>query len=412
MKKVLALTVLAASAAPVLAQSSVTIYGIADAGVTRVTGLPGGSRTDVVSGIMEGSRLGVRGNEDLGGGYRAIFTMENRTELDTGGVSYRPPSGSLLPGVLSSATALGLPGALQPAVNAVAASIGSTVGVNLAGNFWDRQIWAGLVTPVGAILAGRQYTPAYEVHAAFDTMHTESALAAGQIAAVPQALEIRTSNALAYRLQLGGVSAAAMYAFGEVAGSASANRLLSAMGMYKSGVFSVGAGYATRNNELGDKALTNVVLGASAQLGPGTLSSMLIKAKNDNPSGLSGISGTLTPVIGPGAAALVQNAFINAFRQDALLAHIGYRLTAGRNTVSLTYTRYDDKRPANADVTSYGVAYGYALSKRTDLNAVAARFDNKPNAQAAPGNAGYVGGFTASPGTDSTSLSLGIRHRF
>ena len=66
----------------------------------------------------------------------------------------------------------------------------------------------------------------------------------------------------------------------------------------------------------------------------------------------------------------------------------------------------------NADVASYGMAYSYALSPRTDLNAVITRFENTGLGQAAPGGAGYLGGVTASAGTDSTSLALGIRHRF
>jgi predicted porin len=58
------------------------------------------------------------------------------------------------------------------------------------------------------------------------------------------------------------------------------------------------------------------------------------------------------------------------------------------------------------------VAYSYALSKRTDLNAVVVRFDNKNLAQVAPGGNGYLGGVTASAGTGSTGLAFGIRHRF
>jgi hypothetical protein len=58
------------------------------------------------------------------------------------------------------------------------------------------------------------------------------------------------------------------------------------------------------------------------------------------------------------------------------------------------------------------VAYSHALSKRTDINAVFTRFSNQGLAQAAPGGAGFVGGFTASPGTDSTNVALGVRHRF
>ena len=94
--------------------SSVTIYGLMDIGINHVTGAPGGSVTSITSGNMEGSRLGFKGNEDLGGGYRAIFTLESRIEADTGALSNRPISGGRLPDRLSTATSLGLPGALQP----------------------------------------------------------------------------------------------------------------------------------------------------------------------------------------------------------------------------------------------------------------------------------------------------------
>ena len=128
--------------------------------------------------------------------------------------------------------------------------------------------------------------------------------------------------------------------------------------------------------------------------------------------GLSGLSRTLTPQIGAGAAGLVQGAFIDAFKQDARLYHVGYKLDLGVNTVYLAFTRFNDKRPANADTDSYGVVYSYALSKRTDINAVAVHFNNKGLGQAAPGQAGFLGGVTAVAGADSNTYALGIRHRF
>ena len=73
---------------------------------------------------------------------------------------------------LNQAALLGLPASLQPAVSGVAANLGQTLGVNLPGRFWDRQAYVGLVTPFGAILLGRQYTPAYEINAVFDTPNT------------------------------------------------------------------------------------------------------------------------------------------------------------------------------------------------------------------------------------------------
>jgi predicted porin len=409
MKRTLALTVLCAVSSTALAQD-VQVYGLLDAGVSRVTGLRGGSRTFVVSGIMEGSRLGFRGNEDLGGGYRALFTMEHRLEADTGGISNRPPSGSQIPDRLSSAALLGLPGALQPVVTNVAATLGSTAGVNLAGAFWDRQVYVGLVTPVGAVLAGRQYTPAYQIAAEFDTLGTQSSLSAGQVASFPPSVDIRVSNALAYRIQQGPISGALMYALGE--GSTTTGRLFGAMGMYKGTGFAVGAGYNARKNELAQKSLTTLVLGGSANLGPGTAFLQVAQVKDDNPTGLSSLAAALTPVVGAATAGLVQSAYVQALKQDGRLLHLGYKLMMGVNTVYVAYSAWNDRRPSNADVASYGVAYTYSLSKRTDLNVVLTHFDNKNLAQAAPGQAGFLGGVTDTAGTDSNNVAVGLRHRF
>jgi predicted porin len=412
-----ALTALAAACGAALAQTTpppVTIYGIVDAGVVHTTGVTG-NKNQLVSGIMEGSRFGLRGNEDIGGGYRAIFTMEHRMEVNTGSVSNRPPSGLQTPDRLNQAALLGLPAALQPAVTAVSGNIAQTLGVNLPGRFWDRQVYVGLVTPFGAVLAGRQYTPGYEISAAFDTLGTQSSLAAGQVASVPASIDIRVSNALQYRIVLGGLTAAAMYSFGDpatVTGNSKANRFGGAMVMYKSGPYAVGLGYNQRNNDIGQESLKSALLGASMMIGPGTLSGLYATVEDDNPSGVSTIAAALTPSTGAAAATLVQGAFTEALKQDGTVIHLGYKLPIANNTLYVAYTAYNDKRSPNADVASYGVAYTYALSKRTDINAVLTHFDNKNLAQAAPGQAGFLGGFTSSAGTDSNSFALGLRHRF
>src|SRR5206468_11870983 len=63
-----------------LAQSSVQIYGVADAGVAWQRGSP----VKIISGGAEGSRLGIKGSEELGNGFKAVFDLEARIELDTG----------------------------------------------------------------------------------------------------------------------------------------------------------------------------------------------------------------------------------------------------------------------------------------------------------------------------------------
>jgi predicted porin len=403
----------AAMAQAMLGTSSVTIYGLLDLGINHISGAPGGSVNQLTSGNMEGSRLGFKGSEDLGGGYRAIFTMESRLEADTGTLSNRPISGGRLPDRLSTATSLGLPAALQPAVSAVAAQIGTSVGVNLNNGFFDRQMFVGLVTPIGAFTAGRQYTPGYLASANFDVMKTESSLALGQLVAIPASFDIRVSNSLQYGLQMGGLSATAMYAAGEVAGNTSARRLMGVMAMYKGAGYSFGGGYNTRNNELGAKSLTTAIIGATVDVGPGTLSGQYAAIKDDNPTDLSTIAAGLAanPATAP-VAGLVQNAFIQGFKQDARLFQIGYRITSGVHSVAVAYNNMNDRRPFNADRYSYGAAYTYQLSKRTDLNAVLTHLENKNTSQDLLGGNGYLGGVAAAPGKDVNSLTLAIRHRF
>jgi predicted porin len=76
--------------APAFAQSSVTLYGLMDAGIARIdNGGGGGSRdtTQLRSGNAYSSRLGWRGTEDLGGSLKAIFNLEAGVNLASGATS-------------------------------------------------------------------------------------------------------------------------------------------------------------------------------------------------------------------------------------------------------------------------------------------------------------------------------------
>lgn len=64
------------------AQSSVTLYGVVDVAVERVKGAT--SLTRVTSGQQQGSRWGLRGVEDLGGGLKATFLLESGFNADVG----------------------------------------------------------------------------------------------------------------------------------------------------------------------------------------------------------------------------------------------------------------------------------------------------------------------------------------
>ena len=76
---------LAASSAN--AQSSVTLYGLIDAGLMYTNNVAkgsGGSLFQATSGNINGSRFGLRGAEDLGGGLKAIFVLENGFNVQNG----------------------------------------------------------------------------------------------------------------------------------------------------------------------------------------------------------------------------------------------------------------------------------------------------------------------------------------
>jgi predicted porin len=89
-KSLVALAVLGAFAGAASAQSSVTIYGIADVwvGSQKDTGgvvVPQVSSTNVLeSGGLSASRLGFKGTEDLGGGLSAVFGLEAGLTIDNG----------------------------------------------------------------------------------------------------------------------------------------------------------------------------------------------------------------------------------------------------------------------------------------------------------------------------------------
>jgi len=89
-KSLLALAVLGVFAGAASAQSSVTIYGSLDLAVTKGNGGTasnnGGNGTSKawIEKQSNGSRLGFRGNEDIGGGLSAQFQIEHRFTPDDG----------------------------------------------------------------------------------------------------------------------------------------------------------------------------------------------------------------------------------------------------------------------------------------------------------------------------------------
>lgn len=69
------------------AQSSVTLYGIIDGGVTWVNNAGGSHQVKFDDGISYANRFGLKGTEDLGGGLKAVFELESGFHLGNGQIA-------------------------------------------------------------------------------------------------------------------------------------------------------------------------------------------------------------------------------------------------------------------------------------------------------------------------------------
>ena len=86
-KTLIAAALLAGFAGAAQAETQVTLYGIVDLGVgyqkIKANG-DSASKFGMNSGNQSGSRWGLRGTEDLGGGTRAVFTLESGFNANNG----------------------------------------------------------------------------------------------------------------------------------------------------------------------------------------------------------------------------------------------------------------------------------------------------------------------------------------
>ena len=400
-KQLLAGLIAACGAAPALAQSNVMIYGLADAGL-QVSSFGNGRKVNLSSGIAEGSRIGFKGNEDLGGGYRALFTLEARVELDNGTQSTA---------LLSSGVNQNMTEGISAAGTAfVKAHLPANV-VNSAGALFDRQSFVGLATPHGTFLLGRQYTPGVEIFALSDAFDlgmsgTWLNLVMGSAGVFSPGIALRANQALQYRLQLSnGVGMTAMYGFNNTGSLNLAKRFMGASLRYKGNGLEAGVGYNREQDQVGNMALTTLTAGASYVAGDAKVFAGFHRMKNDHNAFARALAPGLTAQ--GDAAALLSNLTLNG---DLYTVGLQYSIGAGRILAGINHV--NDKLATNGDATSFALGYDHFLSKRTDVYTLLAHVSNQKTAQYALGGAGYFGGSTSQRGQDGNSLQLGIRHRF
>ncbi|HJV82023.1 porin [Noviherbaspirillum sp.] len=357
-KSLLAIAVFGVFAGAASAQTNVTIYGVADAGIRyRDNGASTNSKTwGLDSGLQSGSRIGFKGSEDLGGGLSALFTLETGFNID---------DGSLGQGIAASTS--------TPALT----------------RLFGRQAFVGLSGRFGAVKLGRQYAP---IRVALESIDPFGLGGAGNAANVFNVHGERTDNTLNYTTaNIGGFSGQLAYSFGEIAGDNSAGRQIGVSGGYANGPLNIVVAYHKQNllgggtatafpaTPAGDAKTT--MLGGTYDFGVAKLHAAYSRTKGESAAGVT-----------------------NLDRDDAM---IGVSAPVGAGTILASYIlRRDDiagTGGTSRDANQIALGYLHNLSKRTNLYTMYARTTN---------DAGATLNGAASAGADPSTFMVGVRHRF
>lgn len=317
-KSLFALAVLGAFSGVASAQTSVTVYGIADVGISRTDFDNTQANWTVDSGIQSGSRLGFRGTEDLGGGLSAIFTLENGFNIDTG------------------ATGQG----------------GATYTSAAANRIFGRQAWVGLnSSALGAIKIGRQYTPMHLALDSIDPFQTGlSGNIEGQIGAVTlfNPYGIRMDNTVSYSTpNFSGFSGQVVYGFGEAAGAFADNRQIGASVGYANGPINAVVAY--------HNAKPRAAFGAAS--GAGDYEGAFVGGTYD-----FGVAKAHL-----GFQSDKADTVAGADLRDRRNYMVGASAPIGPGSVLASWVRSDDRLATNGDVDQLAIGYTHNLSKRTNL---------------------------------------------
>ncbi|APE50026.1 porin [Delftia sp. HK171] len=228
------------SAPPAIPSSSVTLYGVVDMAVeSGRTGNGGLQRLE--SGVIAGSRWGLRGTEDLGGGQRALYVVEAGFNGDTGA------SGQ-------------------------------------GGLAFGRQVFVGLGGGWGQLTAGRHYTTLHTSLASYALTGLIWGNAANYFR---DGTVLRASNSLRYQSpNMGGFTVRGMYSFGEAAGSSVAS-LYGGSVDYAAGPWALGASWMQRRTTAVNTD-RYALLGAAYDFGVARAALLLSTRRDDLPAATSG----------------------------------------------------------------------------------------------------------------------------
>jgi predicted porin len=347
------------------AQSTVTVYGVADVGI-EYQKLGAGSKgpathnTLVATGTSAANRLGFRGTEDLGAGANAFFILEGGFNVDDG---------------------TGVPAAFS----------------------FNRRSVVGLSGRWGELSMGRDYAPAFWVLADTDLNRAGMYAGPGTVTQVSQLLNARYSNGVYYiSPSLNGFRARLAWTAGDESSTApkDAGRMHAISGHYASDKLTVGAFYqATRavypaKSTSSDK---NTYTGVSAtyNFGVASLNGGFYRYDPAGPNQKTASTVLSTP------GGVTDGTWVT------LMVPVGaheVRFNLGRTTTQLD-------APQDGKTMLYGVNYIHNLSKSTSLYAGIGKIDN--NAAAAINlEAGQRTIAGNGLGSATLATTLGIRKNF
>ncbi|WP_310076366.1 porin [Paraburkholderia graminis] len=378
-----------ASALPVdsHAQDSVTLYGVSDAGITYVNKVASatghGSVLKYGDGVSQGSRFGIRGAEDLGGGLKALFVLEN--------------------GFNSGDGTLGQGGAM-----------------------FGRQAYIGLAKDgIGSLTLGRQYSLSTDILGAGYT--TGSQTPAGNYAYhindLDQLVQSRLNNAIKFSsANFAGLTFGAMYAFSNstnfsgapttTAGTTTTQGSSSAYSFganYTNGPFGIGAAYTNIRYPNGATPPFGVSVANVNTGGLRDLETFGIGSRYAIGAGLAWANWTRTklePLAG-------RSSTLNNYEIGGR-----YLFTAALN-VGLGYTFSDLSDRSEGKWHQVNGAVDYALSKRTDIYFLAV-YQKASGSNSVAGRSvqvqaeiGSAPSFIGNAGANSQLVTrVGLRHKF
>ncbi|KQQ97261.1 porin [Massilia sp. Leaf139] len=359
-KTILAMAVLAACMSTASAQTSVTIYGIVDAGLTHTTNDgPIGDRTTVEAGQLQVSRWGFKGTEDLGGGLKARFGLEGTLLNDTGAAGVA--TGAVPTTALFDREAtVGLSGAF----GSIDIGRQNILGIGSV----------GLADPLGLAFA------ATSPNVLFGGMNHAGVY--GAYGANGSGSALRQSNSVKYvSPTFSGLGFAVMRAFGEQGAGIQKSSYQGASVFYNAGPFGVAGAYARMKNNLDTDLLTSYGVGLKYSLPAAVIKGTYIANKFD-------VSQRKIAVIGVGVDVPVAPA------------------------VTLTGAFYNTKRSGDLrdDSQQYHAIAKYAFSKRTVAYGAYSRANTDAVVTATGIN--LAQGFVAVGSDQANRFTAGVMHMF